>query len=146
MKIILENELEKYAWEVMIAAHYKWEKNHGDLLREQMEWYFEDIFKKESEEAIKKEVERRLRDEFEDEFFVSEDEYVENELEKNEAYHEGDLREEYREVHADIADRRKYIADEVSDSLSLMYYTFFNAPENLTVLYDGQVIQGAAKE
>lgn len=142
MKIILESELEKYAWEMMMAAHYKWEKNHGDSLREQMDWYFDDLHEKETDKLVNEEVERRLRDEFGEEFFVSEDEYVASGLEHDEANHEDELREEYRRVQADIAGARKYMSAEVRDELRAFYYTFFTAPEMLTVIYNGKVIQG----
>ncbi|MFZ5642503.1 MAG: hypothetical protein ACOY46_02790 [Bacillota bacterium] len=158
MKIILENELERYAWDVMMSAHYKWEKNHGDLLRGQMEWYFNDIFKEETEEVIKKEVERRLRDEFGEEFFVSEDEYVKSELERLEKKYsdvemtvdekqelEGDLREEYRYIQEEISDKREYTPMNVEEDLRNVYCTFFNAPEELTVVYKDEVIQGQEK-
>jgi hypothetical protein len=32
MKIILESELEKCAWEIMMIAHHKWKRNYGGLL------------------------------------------------------------------------------------------------------------------
>lgn len=151
MKIILENELERYAWGIMVSAHCKWEKNHGDSLHGQMSWYFNDIFKEETEEAIKKEVERRLRDEYDEEFFVAEDECVKAGLGNNGADNmspderamlETELREEYRDFQEDIADRRECLPEEVRDKLRQIYYTFFNAPEKLTVMYNGEVIQG----
>lgn len=152
MKIILENELEKWAWEIMMAAHYKWEKNHGMLLLDQMNWYFEDIYGKEREKIIKQEVERRLLDDFDEEFFATEDEYVKSGLEKyTDDFFEGaneekqdferDLRKEYRVAQEDIADARDYLPDDVKDELRQIYYTFFNAPEKLTVIYNGEVIQ-----
>lgn len=142
MRIILENELEKHAWEIMMAAHYKWEKNHGDSLREQMDWYFEELYGKETDKLVDEEVERRLREEFGEEFFVSEDEYVESGLENDKANHDSDLREEYRQVQADIVDVRKYLQTEIRTELRALYYIFFTTPEMLTVIYNGKVIQG----
>lgn len=155
MKIILENELERYAWGVMMEAHYKWEKNHGDSLQNQMGVYFHYAFEKETEEAIKKEAERRLRNIFGEEFFVSEDEYVKSGLEdygddemtndeKQEL--ERDLRDEYRSNQEDIAEKREYMPEHVEDDLRKVYYTFFNAPEALTVIYNGEVIRGASEK
>lgn len=155
MKIILENDLEKYAWEIMLSAHYKWEKNHGDRLHDQMDWYFHKIYKEETGEAIKKEVERQLLDMFGEEFFVSEDEYVKSGLEnygddemtddeKQEL--ERDLRDEYRSSQEDIAEKREYMPEHVEDDLRKVYYTFFNAPEELTVIYNGEIIQGTSEK
>lgn len=154
MKIILENELEKYAWEIMMSAHYKWEKNHGDSLQRQMDTYFHYAYKKETEEIIKKEVERRLRDMFGEEFFASEDEYVKSGLEdygdemtdEEKRELERDLRKEYRSNQEDIVEKREYMPEHVEDDLREVYYTFFNAPEDLTVIYNGEVIQGKPKE
>lgn len=125
MKIILENELERYAWGVMMEAHQAWEKNNGDLLHDQMGVYFHDFFKEETEEVIKKEADRRLRDKFGEEFFVSEDEYVKSGLEdhgddemaddeKQEL--ERDLRDEYRVVQEDIVEEREYVPVDVRDA------------------------------
>ncbi len=152
MQIILENELEKYAWEVMIAAHYKWEKNHGDSLHDQMDWYFNNINKEETEEAVKKEVERRLRDDFDEESFLTEDEYVTAGLKNNGADNmspdeksilEEELREEYRDFQKDITEEREKLPEEMRYKLGQIFYTFFNAPENLTVFYKGEVIQSS---
>lgn len=98
-----------------------------------------------------REVERRLRDEFGEEFFVTEDEYVKEGLkaygdddltDEEKKKLEQDLREEYREVHKDIAEERENLFEAVEDELRSVYYSFFNAPENLTVIYNGEVIQG----
>ena len=154
MKIILDNELEKYAWEIMMAAHYKWEKNHGDSLREQMDWYFDDLCRKETDKLVNEEVERRLCDEFGEEFFVSEDDYVKLGLEKyadddltdeEKQELEQDFREDYKLVREQIDDDRKYLPTEIRTELRAFYYTFFTAPENLTVIYNGKVIQGENK-
>jgi len=56
------------------------------------------------------------------------------------------LREEYRQVQADIADARKYLQTEIKIELRTLYYTFFTAPEKLTVIYNGKVIQGEGKD
>jgi hypothetical protein len=85
MKIILESELERYAWETMIEAHRGWEKNHGDTLRDHMECYFDGVFKTDTDEAIKAEVERRLDDEFADDLSVTEEEYVAGAMSGHEA-------------------------------------------------------------
>ncbi|MHB1128218.1 MAG: hypothetical protein ACYC2T_14940, partial [Bacillota bacterium] len=62
MKIILETPLEGTIWDVMITAHYKWEKNHGDTLQGQMDWYLKDLFKDEIDGAKKAEARRRVRE------------------------------------------------------------------------------------
>jgi hypothetical protein len=155
MKVILENELEKWAWSVMLAAHYKWEKNYGRTLQDQMGWYFEGLHIDQKREAVQKEVERRLRDVFDEEFFTTEDEYLKSGLE---AYNDEDftdeeekqklkqgLREEYREVQKDISEMRERISMEVEHKLRQIYYTFFNAPENLTVIYNDEIIQGKVR-
>lgn len=152
MKVILENELEKYAWVIMMAAHYKWEKNHGASLNDQMDWYFKDIYKEETVEAIKAEVERRLRNDFGEEFFVGEDEYVNTGLVNNDVDNvspeerellEKELREEYVDIQKDIEENREPMFEEVGDELNNSYYIFFNAPEKLTVIFKDEVIQSS---
>jgi hypothetical protein len=154
MKIILESELERYAWGVMMAAHYKWEKNYGDSLQRQMDTYFHFAYEKETEEVIKKEVEHQLRDMFGEEFFLSEDEYVKSGLEDygddemtddEKQKLERDLRDEYRSNQEDIAEKREYMPEDVVEDLRKIYFKFFNAPENLTVIFNDEVIQGAEK-
>ena len=152
MKVILENELERWAWGVMISAHYKWAKNHGRSLQNHMDWWFEELCKDERNEATKQEIERRSRDEFGEEYFVTEDEYVKsglkayndddftNEEEKRKL--EQELREEYREVQKDISEMRERLPIEVEHKLRQIYYTFFITPENLTVVYNDEIIQG----
>lgn len=151
MIIVLESELEKYAWEVMISAHYKWVKNHARPLGDQLDWYFNDIYKKETEEAVKKEIERQLRYEFGEEFFVSEEDYVKCGLEadcykelddQQRQQLEQDLHEEYKEVQELISEESEYKPDEVRHMLYLIYNTFFISPEKLTVMYNGEIIQG----
>jgi len=150
MKVILETELERYAWSIMVSAHYKWEKNNGSLLHDQMERYFNDIYKEETEEAIKKEVERHLRDKYGEEFFVTGEQYVKSGLESysgddlsngEKKKLEQELRQEHREVNEDISWEREDLPDDMRCKLHQIYYTFFNAPEKLTVLYNGEVIQ-----
>lgn len=149
MKVILENELEKWAWDVMMSAHRKWEKNHGSVLRDQMNWYFEDIYKEEKEKMIKEEVERRLRECWGDDFWLGKEEYIVKGLANYEGWDEddkksieNDLWTEHEVMNEDISNDRKEIMNEVEDELREMYYAFFNAPENLTVYYDGEVVQG----
>lgn len=149
MKVILENELEKWAWDVMMSAHYKWEKNHGSVLQDQISWWFEDLYKDEREEAVKQEVERRLRDNWDDDYGLSEDEYVARVLadldddwdEDEKKTYEDELREEYKLLQDDIADDREDLTETVKDELRDVYYTFFNAPEKLTVIFNSEVIQ-----
>ncbi|MCL6557568.1 MAG: hypothetical protein K6U74_01970 [Firmicutes bacterium] len=146
MKIILENELEKWAWKVMMDAHYKWEKNYGEVLRDHMEWWFDELNKEEKEEAIKKEVERRLRDKFGEEFMdYSEDEYIRSEIEafnysriklddEEKRELERELRDEYKEKQKEICEEKELMLELVEEKLYRIYYTFFNAPEKLKVI------------
>jgi len=60
VKVILDNELEKWAWGMMMRAHHKWEKNHCSLLQAQMECFFFYLFKEETYQMIDKEVEAML--------------------------------------------------------------------------------------
>ncbi len=143
--------MEKHAWQIMMAAHYKWEKNHGDMLRNQMEWYFNDIYKEETDALINKEVTKRLVDDYGpdglDVIGVSEEMYVALEL-----FHHQDidmdveefkteLVEEYRELKQQYEQDKEWEAWDVKDELKSIYYNFFNAPEELTVVYNGEVIQ-----
>lgn len=80
MKIILESELEKWAWEVMMAVHCKWAKNHGSVINDQLSWYFDELYKDEKENMVKQEVERRLKESWPDGYGVSEEDYVAGEL------------------------------------------------------------------
>ncbi|SFH33374.1 hypothetical protein SAMN05660649_04775 [Desulfotomaculum arcticum] len=151
MKVILENKLEKCAWEIMMAAQYKWKRNYGSLMCDHLDFYFEDIYKDEADKAVNDEVERRLRDEFGEEFFVSKDEYVKSELKgyaldemTNEERQklEQEFRDDYKYVWEQIEDEREYLQEHVWQKLRGVYYTFFNSPHRLTVIYDGEVIQG----
>lgn len=154
MKIILENELEKRAWEIMMAAHYKWEKNNGSELLGQMEWYFNDLFKDETKEMINQEVETRLLVDYGhdglDVIGVSEEEYVRKGLDnyKDDGLTEqylaelkADFIQEYRDIVKDCETTKEYLQDEVELDLYKIYHTFFCAPEILTVEYNGEIIQ-----
>ncbi|MTI80062.1 MAG: hypothetical protein FH758_04115 [Firmicutes bacterium] len=148
MKIILENKMEEYAWEIMMAAHYKWEKNHGDVLRDQMDWYFNDIYKEETQELIRKEVEKRLIGDYGSEGFdvigVSKVMYVAKGLfnhkdnphtaPENIEQFKQELAEEYQDIREEYEQQRKWATIRLEEELNSIYYTFFNAPEELTVL------------
>jgi hypothetical protein len=145
MKIILESVLEKYAWEVMMEAHRKWEKNYGDTLRDRMEWYFDTLYKGESEEAIRAEVDSRMMNEFGDDLTATEEKYISGAMslaaygEIDVAEREGledDFREEYRDLQVDIAEKREEITEDVKEELWRVYHTFFNAPGDLTVAFE----------
>jgi len=151
MKIILESELEKCAWEIMMIAHHKWKRNYGGLLSDYVDWYFEELYKDETDNVVKAEVERQLRDEFGEEFFVSKDEYVKSELkgyaldeltdqERQEL--EQEFREDYGRVWKKIDAKRECLLEYVRQKLRGVYHTFFNGPQRLTVIYNGEVIQG----
>ena len=156
MKIILENEIEKWAWDVMMRAHYKWEKNYGRGLQDQMDWYFEELYKEETDKAIKDEIDRRLRDNWGDDYGINEEEYVANGLKvvgDLEDWNEDDitemkneLREEYEVLQEDIAEEREMLTFTVEEELRSLYYTFFNAPEKLTVIFNGETIQEVKKK
>ncbi|AEG58999.1 hypothetical protein [Desulforamulus ruminis] len=49
MKIILENEMERKAWDILLEAHHKWEKNH---------------YKEETDQMIAKEAGKRLSEDY----------------------------------------------------------------------------------
>ncbi|OPY62245.1 MAG: hypothetical protein A4E56_01438 [Pelotomaculum sp. PtaU1.Bin065] len=154
MKIILENELEKWAWGVMMAAHYKWEKNHGGSLQDLMSWYFEDLYKEETEKALKDEIECRFRRAWGDDSRLTEEEYVAKGLEEGleicgddwdddeKKDYENELREDFKFLQEDIAYEREGLEFDVKKELRSLYYTFFNAPEDLTVIYKDEIIQG----
>ncbi|SFF97572.1 hypothetical protein SAMN05660649_00291 [Desulfotomaculum arcticum] len=151
MKVILENELEKCAWEIMMAAQHKWKRNYGSLMCDHLDFYFEDIYKEEADKAVNEEVERRLRDEFGEEFFVGKDEYVKSELEgyaldeltdEERQELEREFCDDYKYVWEQIEDEREYLLEDVRQKLRGVYYTFFNGPQRLTIVYNGEVIQG----
>jgi len=151
MKIILESELEKCAWEIMMAAQYKWERNYGSSMCDYFDYYLKDIYKEEADQAVKDEAESRLRDKFGEEFFVGKDEYVKSELEgyapdelidEEKQELEQGLCEDYDHVWEQIEDEREYLMEDVRQKLRGIYYTFFNGPQRLTVIYNDEVIQG----
>ncbi|OPX87477.1 MAG: hypothetical protein A4E53_02465 [Pelotomaculum sp. PtaB.Bin104] len=154
MKIILENEMERQAWPILLSAHYKWEKNHGSSIQGQMEWYFFDLFKEETDQMIAKEVETRLMENYGpqgvDVIGVTEDQYVQKGL--NNYEEEGlskedleqlkvELAEEYQSIIEDYEADKEFKKSDVRDELTSLYYRLFNAPENLTVEYKGEIIQ-----
>jgi len=159
VNVILENELEKWAWEIMMAAHYKWEKNHGSSLTNQMEWYFFDLYKEETEGMIQKEVDARLVPDygpdgfnvigFTEEQYVREglDNYKDDDLTKQELEKlKTELVDEYRDILEDYENEKEHVWDNVRLDLYKTYHTFFCAPERLTVIYNGKVIQGGVTE
>jgi len=152
MRIILENELERKVWPVLMAAHYKWEKNHGDSLRGQMEWYLNDLYKEETEEWIITEVKRRLKDNnlgYEPGMTV--EQYIQQNVEDLDLEpaeleeHKKDLTEDYQEIKEDYESIREGHEYDVREELRNFYFCLFNAPEDLTVEYNGEIIQPAIK-
>lgn len=148
MKIVLENELEKWTWGIMMEAHYKWEKNHGAMLLDQMNCFFEVFFKDERRKIIQKEVERRLRENWGDDYGLTEEEYVAKELADLEDLNEGekkaweiDFKEDYKCMQESIEEDREVLKVTVEDQLRSVYYTFFSAPEELSVIYNDEAIQ-----
>lgn len=151
MRIILESELEKEAWGIMMSAHFKWEKNYGNTLLDQMDWYFDKLFNEETEGMVKQEVERRLRENWPEYYGLSEVEYVKKEMddleddltEVEKEQWKMDLREDYIATQEVIAEENEDLTETVRDELRNCYYTFFNAPEKLAVVYNGEIIQKA---
>jgi len=156
MKVILENELEKWAWELMMTDHCKWDKKNGSNLMEQMDWYFFDLHKDETEQMINKDVNAQLADDYGPEGFnfaeVTEEEYVQDGLE----YHKDDgmtkqeqeklkaeLASEYWETLAEYKDKKRSIRDEIRLQLYGIYRTFICVPKKLTVVYYSEVFQGS---
>ena len=148
--------MEKKAWSILLAAHYKWEKNHGDSIRDQMNWYFFDLYKEETDQIIAKETGRRLFEEYGpnglDVMGVSEEMYVSLGLlnhqdwlkdvsEEDYLKFKEDLVKEYQEFMEDFKWDKLNIEDEVRDELTKVYSRLFNAPENLIVEYNGEIIQ-----
>jgi len=149
--------MEKQVWEIMMSAHFKWERNHGAQLQDFISFYVNELYIEEVMEILDKEVETRLKDLYGNEYFCSEDEYILNGIDNNikywndDSYYEpyefqeiadeiSDWIKDYREVREEIKDNREDIKDEVEDELRSFYYTFFNAPEELIVIYNGEVI------
>ncbi|RYD01503.1 hypothetical protein N752_29830 [Desulforamulus aquiferis] len=158
MKIILENEMEKQAWEIMMSAHYKWEKNHGYTLQDAMSFCFDVIYNEEVKKMITEEVEIRLIDTYGKEYFCSEDEFILQYIDEHidywndDSYYEpfdfqeiaeeiSDWIQDYRDTSKEIDEEKETLKEDVRDELRLFYYTFFNAPEDLTVEFNGEVIQ-----
>ena len=154
MKIILENEKEVKLWDIMMAAHYKWEKNHGDSLRDRMEWYFFDLHKEETDEIIQKVADVRLEESYGKGGYnvidATEEQNVRQGLEGNclkelsmDKIEElkSDLVQEYKDLKDEYEGEKSYLPDEIKNEITSFYYTFFNAPENLTVEYNGEIIQ-----
>ncbi|MDA8335101.1 MAG: hypothetical protein M0Z41_08955 [Peptococcaceae bacterium] len=144
MKITLESELERYAWEVMVQAHRKWEKNHGDSLRDQMEWYFDGIFKADTDEAIKAEVQLRLEDAYGGDPDITEEQYVSTARlgDGEDPGWEERYREEYQCLQAEIAAKREELTWDAKQALRDAWHRYLLAPEDLTVMFNGEVIQG----
>jgi len=151
MKVVLESKLEKRAWKIMMEAQRKWKRNYGSRMCDHLDFYFEDIYRDEADRAVKNEVERRLREKFGKELFFNKDEYVKVEMagyavdeltdaERQEL--ERELGEDYEDLREQIDDEREYLLEDVRQKLKGFYYTFFNSPQRLTVIYDGKVIQG----
>jgi len=153
-KIILENEMERQLWSILLVAHYKWEKNHGSSIRDQMEWYFFDLYKEETDQMIAKEVAARLMEDYGPEGFdiigVTEEQYIQKGLDNHEE--EGlteeemerfkiELAEEYRDIVKDYETDKEVKEEDVREEIKNLYYMLYNAPENLTVEYKGEIIQ-----
>jgi len=133
MKVILENELEKQAWEIMKAAHYKWEKNYGDSILGQMDWYFNDLHEDEVKAMVDKEARRRVEENWDLETTL--DEYLsEEECEENDGVTREELVEEYNHLRGQILQRLEEEKVAVKEELRRLYYDFFNAPESLTII------------
>jgi len=141
MKIILESELEKQTWEIMMAAHYKWEKNHGDSLRDQMQWYFEDLYRDEVKAVIEKEARRRVNEDWKHTLSLETilDEYLKECVDDGVSREE--LVEEYERLCGEMLEDLKNQRAAVEEDLRRLYSRFFNAPERLTVVYQ-EVVQG----
>ncbi|OPY61665.1 MAG: hypothetical protein A4E56_01900 [Pelotomaculum sp. PtaU1.Bin065] len=159
MKIILENSFEKWAWGMMIKAHSNFEKKKDLSLCEHMGRFFNDLCREETEHMIANEVESRLVEEYGVEVFdvieVDEKKYVQKGV--NTHYEECamseddlqqlivDLVEEYRSFNRIYKNFMVTKEDEIREELTHFYYTFFNAPQNLTVIYKDEIIQEAKR-
>lgn len=155
MRIVLENEMEKQLWSILLVAHHKWEKNHGSSIREQMEWYFFDLYKEETDQMIAGEATARLMEDYGPEGLdvigVSEEQYIQKGLDNRKedfglTEEESDrlkieLAEEYRDLVEDYETDKEVKEEAVRDEIISFYYRFFNAPETLTVEYKGEIIQ-----
>jgi hypothetical protein len=154
MRIVLENEMERRLWPILLAAHYKWEKNYGVSIRGQMEWYFFELYKDETDKLIEAEVQRRISEEYGDLDIlgVSKEMYVAQALfnfddelfcwGKDEyEYFIRDAEDEYDSIRGDFEDSMETIPEDVKEQLASFYYNFFNAPESLTVEHNREGIQ-----
>jgi len=158
MKIILESEVECKAWEIMLAAHYKWEKNHGEVLQDQMDWYLDDLCKDEVDEFIEKEAPKQLDELWtEDELKVLElscEEYIkyirdgnaEDYYENPEELTDEDIKNDYEMLKESILDDLEDKKESIREELHEVSYYYFRAPEKLIVEYQGEIIQGFNKE
>ncbi len=142
MKIILENELEKKAWGIMMEAHYKWEKNYGDSLRQQMEWHFFDLKRDDVKAMIEEEAHRRVNEDWRN--ILTLDMTLEEYLEEcaDDGVSREELVEEYERLHGEILEDLEVQKVAVEEDLRRLYSSFFNAPEGLTVVYQ-EVVQGS---
>ncbi len=152
MRIILENELEEKIWPILMAAHYKWEKNYGQTLQGQMEFYLHDLYKEETEEYIAAEIERRLKSASWGiyEPGMTMDQYIKKGLEEvNEVDWDPEELEEYKNALSDEYGEHKEDYDNIKEQynytvrqmLTEFSFCLFNAPEKLTVEFNGEVIQ-----
>ena len=135
MKIILENELEKQAWGIMMGANYKWEKNHGDSLREQMEWHFFDLNRNDVKAMIDEEAPRRVKENWDNVLSLETtlNEYLEECA--DDGVSRDELVEEYERLRGEILEDLEDKKEAVEEDLRKLYSSFFNTPERLTVVY-----------
>ncbi len=138
MKVILENELEKWAWEIMLEAHQKWEKNHGDCLRRQMDWYFFNLFHDQVKEMIESEAPKRVNEKWK--HIISLDTTLDEYLAEcqEECEKDGVTRRELVEAYEHLRGKILWALEDekvaVKEDLRRLYSSFFNAPESLTVI------------
>lgn len=149
MKIILENEMEKKAWSILLSAHYKWEKNHGDSINNQMKFYFYDLFKDETEKIIEEEVKSRLNAVYGDLNIVgvSKEQYVKGVLDDAPYEVKEEVEGEYDDLISCYEYDKESIPGIVKQQLFDFHYELFNAPELLVVeSSDGEIIQKGREE
>ncbi|MTI84348.1 MAG: hypothetical protein FH756_10685 [Firmicutes bacterium] len=139
MKIILKNELEKWAWQIMLEAHYKWEKNYGDSLRQQMDWYFFDLLGDQVKKRIESEARKRVKENWEHTIGLETtlDEYLYECAEEceNDGVTREELVEDYEHLRGLILQHFEDEKEAVEEDLRRLYSSLFNAPESLTVVY-----------
>jgi seryl-tRNA synthetase len=137
----LGKELEKQAWGIMMGAHYKWEKNYGDSLREQMEWHFFDLNNDDVKAMIEEEAHRRVKENWDNVLSLetSLNEYLKDCADDGVSREE--LVEEYERLRGEILEDLEDEKVAVEEDLRRLYSSFFNAPERLTVVYQ-EVVQG----